>query len=148
MSRLVPLLLLAALSCATKPKRRPAAWDERPEAGTKGCANLTLILDNWRFAITSQLRNLLLQDHHTVLPDYGRIRALSGALDGLYGELSALKERLGRLSGRFGEVEAFVEQLQRARGGPRGGGGGGGGGGQGSTPNNARGGARGGPGFG
>lgn len=31
MSRLVPLLLLAALSCATKPKRRPAAWDERPE---------------------------------------------------------------------------------------------------------------------
>ena len=45
-----------------------------PTAGraTRGCANLTLILDNWRFAITSQLRNLLLFHHHTVLPDYGR----------------------------------------------------------------------------
>lgn len=45
-----------------------------PTAGraTRGCANLTLVLDNWRFAITSQLRNLLLFHHHTVLPDYGR----------------------------------------------------------------------------
>lgn len=50
----------------------PSGSAALPAAGTKGCANLTLILDNWRFAITSQLRNLLLQDHHTVLPDYGR----------------------------------------------------------------------------
>nr|XP_021156025.1 Fanconi anemia core complex-associated protein 100 [Columba livia] len=38
----------------------------------KGCANLTLVLDNWKFAITSQLRNLLLFHPQTVLPDYGR----------------------------------------------------------------------------
>ncbi|XP_046785197.1 uncharacterized protein LOC123575613 isoform X1 [Gallus gallus] len=118
MARLLPLLLLAALGAAAKLKRQPAAWDERADAGRapRGCANLTLILDNWRFAITSQLRNLLLFHHHTVLPDYGRIRALSGALDELYEDFSALKEQLGRLSGRFVEVEAFVDQLSRSPG--------------------------------
>ncbi|KAM6194066.1 uncharacterized protein WM294_010835 [Sarcoramphus papa] len=119
MSRLLPLLLLAALGCAVKLKRRPAAWDDGADAErapAKGCANLTLVLDNWKFAITSQMRNLLLFDHQTVLPDYGRIRSLSGALDDLYRDFSALKEQLGRLSARFAEVEAFVDQLSRARG--------------------------------
>ncbi|KAM6240704.1 uncharacterized protein M6G45_012441 [Spheniscus humboldti] len=119
MSRLLPLLLLAALGCAAKPKRRPAAWDDGADAKrapAKGCANLTLVLDNWKFAITSQMRNLLLFDHQTVLPDYGRIRSLSGALDDLYRDFSALKEQLGRLSARFAEVEAFVDQLSRTRG--------------------------------
>ncbi|KQL61021.1 hypothetical protein AAES_02422 [Amazona aestiva] len=118
MARLIPLLLLAALGCA-KLKRRPAAWDAGADAertAARGCANLTVVLDNWKFAITSQLRNLLLFDHHTVLPDYGRIRSLSGALDGLYRDFTALKEQLGRLSARFAELEAVVEQLSRARG--------------------------------
>ncbi|XP_039571823.1 uncharacterized protein LOC120505416 isoform X2 [Passer montanus] len=116
MARLLPVLLLAALGCAA---RRPAAWDggadaQRPPA--RGCANLTLVLDNWKFAITSQLRNLLLSDHQTVLPDYGRIPALSGALDELYRDFRGLKEQLGRLSERFAHLEASVEQLSRARG--------------------------------
>lgn len=45
-----------------------------------------------------------------------RIRSLSGALDDLYRDFSALKEQLGRLSARFAEVEAFVDQLSRTRG--------------------------------
>ncbi|KAM6345482.1 Fanconi anemia core complex-associated protein 100 isoform 4-T4 [Alca torda] len=119
MSRLLPVLLLAALGCVTTLKRRPAARDDGADAQrppVKGCANLTLVLDNWKFAITSQMRNLLLFDHQTVLPDYGRIRSLSGALDHLYRDFSALKEQLGRLSARFAEVEAFADQLNRARG--------------------------------
>ncbi|XP_058708043.1 uncharacterized protein LOC131585688 [Poecile atricapillus] len=119
MARLLPVLLLAALGSAGRPGRRPAAWDggadaQRPPA--RGCANLTLVLDNWKFAITSQLRNLLLSDHQSVLPDYGRIPALSGALDELYRDFRGLKEQLGRLSDRFAHLEASVEQLSRARG--------------------------------
>ncbi|XP_064532252.1 uncharacterized protein LOC135424694 [Pseudopipra pipra] len=116
---LLPLLLLTALGSTAKLKRRPAAWDDGGEAQrplTRGCANLTLVLDNWKFAITSQLRNLLLADHQTVLPDYGRIPALSGALDELYRDFRALKEQLGGLSERFAHLEASVEQLSRARG--------------------------------
>ncbi|KAM9371456.1 uncharacterized protein LRP34_009094 [Phaethornis superciliosus] len=121
MSRLLPLLLLVALGCGAQQKRRP--WDGgaggdppgTPAGRTKGCANLTLVLDNWKFAITSQLRNLLLFDHQSVLPEYGRIRSLSGALDELYRDFSALKAQLGRLSARFAEVEAWLDQLTRNR---------------------------------
>ncbi|XP_054149145.1 uncharacterized protein LOC128948450 isoform X2 [Melozone crissalis] len=119
MARLLLLLLLAALGCAARPGRRPAPWDDGADAQrppARGCANLTLVLDNWKFAITSQLRNLLLSDHQTVLPDYGRIPALSGALDELYRDFRGLKEQLGRLSDRFAHLEASVEQLSRARG--------------------------------
>uniref|UniRef100_A0A8V1AIR8 Uncharacterized protein n=1 Tax=Gallus gallus TaxID=9031 RepID=A0A8V1AIR8_CHICK len=111
--------LHGARAGGAEPSERPPRLQAGPGTAARaprGCANLTLILDNWRFAITSQLRNLLLFHHHTVLPDYGRIRALSGALDELYEDFSALKEQLGRLSGRFVEVEAFVDQLSRSPG--------------------------------
>ncbi|XP_039571822.1 transcription initiation factor TFIID subunit 4-like isoform X1 [Passer montanus] len=145
MARLLPVLLLAALGCAARrpaawdggadgnaqPGPFPAGLGQAPAPGAargpspappaqrppaRGCANLTLVLDNWKFAITSQLRNLLLSDHQTVLPDYGRIPALSGALDELYRDFRGLKEQLGRLSERFAHLEASVEQLSRARG--------------------------------
>ncbi|KYO37091.1 hypothetical protein Y1Q_0015280 [Alligator mississippiensis] len=75
MKRVLACLLLAAAGCAVKQKRQPAERDYRPEAekaSAKGCANLTVVLDNWKFAILSQTKNMLLFDHHTVLPDYAR----------------------------------------------------------------------------
>ncbi|CAH2291568.1 Hypothetical predicted protein [Pelobates cultripes] len=123
MERLLCLLLVFALGFAAKQKREPMEWDYRSEAekvNMRGCANLTNVLDNWKFAILTQFRNLLLYDHHTVLPDYGRIKSLSEALDDLYKEFNALKERLGELSTKFESVEAFVDQMNTGRQAPPG----------------------------
>ncbi|KAM5134872.1 uncharacterized protein ACMZJ9_017496 [Mantella aurantiaca] len=115
---LLGLLLILAVGFALKQKREPLEWDYRSEAdkvNMRGCANLTNVLDNWKFAIMTQFRNLLLYDHHTVLPDYGRIKSLSEALDDLYKEFNALKERLGELSTKFDSVELVVEQMSAGR---------------------------------
>ncbi|KAG8129218.1 hypothetical protein E2320_015912 [Naja naja] len=118
MKQIIWLLLLVAISCAAIPKRRQATleWDYRSEAdkvSTRGCSNLTVVLDNWKFAIMTQIRNLLLHDHQTVLPDYGRIKPLSDALDDLYKEFNALKEHLGGLTKRFEGVESFVDEMNK-----------------------------------
>uniref|UniRef100_A0A8D2LQF2 Uncharacterized protein n=1 Tax=Varanus komodoensis TaxID=61221 RepID=A0A8D2LQF2_VARKO len=121
MRQIFSLLLFVAVSCAAKPKRQQATseWDYRSEAekvNMKGCANLTIVLDNWKFAIMTQIKNLLLHDHQTVLPDYGRIKPLSDALDDLYKEFNALKERLGELTTRFEGVESFVDEMNKSQG--------------------------------
>uniref|UniRef100_A0A3B4TKN2 Si:ch73-127m5.3 n=1 Tax=Seriola dumerili TaxID=41447 RepID=A0A3B4TKN2_SERDU len=81
----------------------------------RGCANLTLVLDNWKYAIMTQVKDLLLHDHNTVLPDYGRIQPLSDALGDLYKEFNALKERLAELTAKFEGVEAFVDDARSGR---------------------------------
>ncbi|KAM9462470.1 uncharacterized protein Hap1MRO34_016401 isoform 1-T1 [Clarias gariepinus] len=93
-------------------------WDYRAEAvkvNARGCANLTLVLDNWKYAIVTQVKDLLLNDHSTVLPYYGRIGSLSVALGDLYKEFNSLKQRLSELTGKFEEVESSVDKIRSAR---------------------------------
>lgn len=43
-----------------------------PGVNTSGCYNLTQILETWRSSIMAQVKDLLLDHHETVLPDYSR----------------------------------------------------------------------------
>uniref|UniRef100_A0AAY5K1H2 Uncharacterized protein n=1 Tax=Esox lucius TaxID=8010 RepID=A0AAY5K1H2_ESOLU len=113
------LLCLTALCAAQKRRTEPnSEWVLRTsaeKASPKSCANLTLVLDNWKFAIMTQVKDLLHNDHMTVLPDYGRIPLLSDALGDLYKEFNALKERLGELTSKFDGVEVFVDDVRAGR---------------------------------
>ncbi|KAI5103479.1 hypothetical protein C0J45_7060, partial [Silurus meridionalis] len=98
--------------------QRNAEWDNRGEAvklNSRGCANLTLVLSNWKYAIMTQVNDLLLNDHSTVLPDYGRIKSLSEALSDLYEEFNSLKGRLGELTTSFERVDSFVDDVRAGR---------------------------------
>uniref|UniRef100_A0A8C1T857 Si:ch211-76l23.4 n=1 Tax=Cyprinus carpio TaxID=7962 RepID=A0A8C1T857_CYPCA len=58
-------------------KRRPAKeeWNYRDgseRVSMRGVANLTQVLDDWRFDILSQVKGLLQNDHQSLLPDYSR----------------------------------------------------------------------------
>ncbi|KAL7869501.1 hypothetical protein AOLI_G00134890 [Acnodon oligacanthus] len=103
---------MLSLGTAQKSRRQNA---EAEKMSTRGCANLTLVLDNWKYAIMTQVKDLLLNDHSTVLPDYERIQPLSEALGDLYKEFNVLKERLGELSSKFESVESFVDDVRAGR---------------------------------
>ncbi|XP_072298236.1 uncharacterized protein [Eucyclogobius newberryi] len=90
-------------------------WDYRAgsdKVNMRNVANLTEVLDNWKYDIMSQMKNLLLNDHQSLLPDYARIQPLSEALDDLYKEFNALKAHLGDLTEKFTAVETFIDELK------------------------------------
>ncbi|XP_034567769.1 uncharacterized protein si:ch211-76l23.4 [Notolabrus celidotus] len=127
-SKLSVLLLFLAVATVSvlAQRRRPAStptstststdeWNFRDgseRVNMRNVANLTQILDNWRFDILSQMRGLLQNDHQSLLPDYARIQPLSEALDDLYKEFNALKAHLGDLTEKFSAIETFIDEFK------------------------------------
>ncbi|XP_069762227.1 uncharacterized protein [Narcine bancroftii] len=99
-------------------RKRPLAsdvWNYRDgsdKVNMRGVANLTEILDNWRFDILTQMRNMLTKDHQSLLPDYARISPLSEALGDLFKEFNSLKEHLGDLTEKFNALEVNVDEIK------------------------------------
>ncbi|XP_035511123.1 uncharacterized protein si:ch211-76l23.4 [Morone saxatilis] len=128
--KLSVLLLLLAVATVTvlAQRRRPTStatdeWNYRDgseRVNMRGVANLTQILDNWRFDILTQMKGLLQNDHQSLLPDYARIQPLSEALDDLYKEFNALKAHLGDLTEKFAAIETFIDEVKagQANAGP------------------------------
>ncbi|XP_077386269.1 uncharacterized protein LOC144024055 [Festucalex cinctus] len=124
----VLVLLAIATATVTAQRRRAQAqtqtanvdeWNYRAgsdRVSMRGVANLTEILDNWRFDILNQMKGLLLNDHAALLPDYARIQPLSEALDDLYKEFNALKAHLGELTEKFTAMETFMDEVKASRG--------------------------------
>jgi len=119
----VLLLVVIAMATVMAQRRRPAKpatdeWNFRDgsdKVNMRNVANLTEVLDNWRFDILTQMKSMLANDHQSLLPDYSRIQPLSEALDDLYKEFNALKAHLGDLSEKVVAVESFVDELKTER---------------------------------
>uniref|UniRef100_A0A3P9HMV5 Si:ch211-76l23.4 n=1 Tax=Oryzias latipes TaxID=8090 RepID=A0A3P9HMV5_ORYLA len=122
LSVLVLLLAVAMVTVVAQRRRlNPKVSDEwnyrdgSEQVNIRGVANLTQVLDDWRFDILRQMRGLLENDHQSLLPDYARIQPLSEALDDLYKEFNALKAHLGDLSEKFAAMETFIDELKASR---------------------------------
>ncbi|XP_061606337.1 uncharacterized protein si:ch211-76l23.4 [Phyllopteryx taeniolatus] len=127
----VLVLLAIAAATVTAQRRRAQAqtrtadadeWNYRDgsdRVSMRGVANLTQILDNWRFDILNQMKGLLQNDHQSLLPDYARIQPLSEALGDLYKEFNSLKAHLGELTEKFTALETFMDEVKASRGGTR-----------------------------
>lgn len=125
LSVLLLLLVVATVTVLAQERRPPSRtptttttddeWNYRDgsdRVNMRGVANLTQILDNWRFDILGQMKGLLQNDHQSLLPDYARIQPLSEALDDLYKEFNALKAHLGDLTEKFTAIETFIDEVK------------------------------------
>ncbi|XP_072550472.1 uncharacterized protein [Salminus brasiliensis] len=114
MRRALALLWLVSL-CAAQKKWTQEMWELKDKSVGKSCSNLTQVLDNWKYAIMYQVKDLLVNDHASVLPEYVRIKPLSDAVGDLYKQFDTLKENLAKLSSKFDKVESFVDELQAGK---------------------------------
>ncbi|KAI4900540.1 hypothetical protein NFI96_026726 [Prochilodus magdalenae] len=114
MRRALALLWLVSL-CAAQKKWTQETLELRDKTNGKSCSNMTQVLDNWKYAIMHQVKDLLVNDHASVLPEYVRIKPLSDALGDLYNQFNTLKENLAKLTSKFDKVESFVDELQAGK---------------------------------
>uniref|UniRef100_A0A672S502 Si:dkey-282h22.5 n=1 Tax=Sinocyclocheilus grahami TaxID=75366 RepID=A0A672S502_SINGR len=110
------LLSLVCLCAAEKKWTQDMSeWDNRDKPNSRSCSNLTQVLDNWKYAIMYQVKDMLVNDHASILPEYVRIQPLSDAVGDFYKQFNALKENLAELTNKFDKVESFVDEIQAGK---------------------------------